>query len=144
MADLKVQALKQIYNDFFKGDGRQFIAQNTDFKSEAWLKLFRSNKPNLISDECYAKIVSTLNNSKKGEIYAQYLIQENKIEKYKTFIKIWTKFNPTDATTFQQSLDMKIQNHGLKDTDLTFEPQIIGNNAAYIFLHEVQTLQILF
>ena len=90
-----------------------FMKKNIKFEETEWLNELQEiiNRKNL--DDIRLK----LNNNAKVEAVIKYLIKENDILKYKTFIKIWKKIDPSAASQFQKNLKEECFNQGLLDND---------------------------
>ena len=103
--------LELIYREVFKAS--HFIRENIDINAGSWM----SDLDAIIDEKCRENIVLDLTGNGKGVIVVDYLIQQNDINKYKMFIKVWKKHDPAIAKKFELAIKKKITDKGLPETD---------------------------
>ena len=74
-----------------------------------------------IDDEYLHDIRIKMNNNEKVVHLVTYLIKENRITLYKSFISIWKILDPAKATQFEEFIKRKINDQGLAEVDDEFQ-----------------------
>ena len=114
----KMKEVQNLYSDIFGSKEFQaFLQTHIDFSFGAWEKDL--NK--IIDEKCACKLGVTIIKNEKIIVVVQYLIQQNKIKLYKSFINVWKKYDAALATRFEEMIKWKIDEKGLLSIDKEFD-----------------------
>ena len=112
--------LQLLYRDIFDEPTNQtFLKQNIDFDKGSWMKDLKTIL--FIDDDYLHDIRIKMNNNEKVVHLVTYLIKENRIALYKSFISLWKKLDSLKATQFEKKIKNKINDQGLAEVDDEFQ-----------------------
>ena len=113
-------ALQLLYRDIFgEPENQTFLKQSIDFDKGSWIKYLKTIL--FIDDDYLHDIRMKMNNNEKVAHLVTYLIKENRITLYKSFISVWKNFDLLKAAQFEKNIKNKINDQGLAEVDDEFQ-----------------------
>jgi hypothetical protein len=106
-------AVTKVYFKYF-ADHTDIIAQNVNLGPKGILGQLLDEE--VIDEKCTTDIakLSLTDKEKRGNELVYYLLNENNVDKYEGFLKIWEKKNPDEAGDLRMNIHELLSSQGLK------------------------------
>ncbi len=103
--------VKKVYYKNFL-EYRDIITQNINLDEGGILGTLSSN--GVIDDKCVTAIGRPSDAPSKGNVLVNYLLGENKVEKYEDFLDVWNTTNHDEADELRTKIHNALTSQGLK------------------------------
>ena len=96
---------------FLRKDNKKFLIKNIDLSKGTWIKDLKETT--LIDEDCLHYLRINISNGDKVTQLVDYMVAQNNVEIYISFIKIWKKIDQAKATQFEECINKKKNDQGL-------------------------------
>ena len=114
----KMKELQNLYRDIFGNEQNQkYFQKHINISFGAWEKDLKK----IIGTNCSHKLGETIVESEKIIVVVQYLMQQNRVKLYKSFIHVWKKYDSATATEFEKKIMLQIAEQDLLSIEKEFQ-----------------------